>query len=398
MKFCYLPLGLMLTAGLYAPSQAQPPTAALPEMQPQVAPKNTELSIEQLDEIIGEVPPLVLEADGESLASVLDEVALQTGVKFNIFDSQKTKPVKIDAKTATPFWDVMLQAMRSTGSRFYRHPKSFTIVDNSKFDFLQPSMTGLGSSTGAFYVLASKVARPHEQILGDDRTGPARTLSNVPVQIELQIFAHPRARMVDSQELALIESVDDIGKTYRPRLNYNGYYGSARHTLNIYEVSPGAKVLKSVKGEYRLGVILKSELWEVPGILEARKVTKTSAGWNFVLESVVQEKGDYVLYLTAEDPTPRATKKVAGSEKTPVRDAILTTFESIRLLDAAGKPLRGRASRRDVNNKIHIKVVFSMTDFAGLPSAGEPVTMSWDMPSEVALVSVPFEFKDIPLP
>jgi hypothetical protein len=309
------------------------------------------------------------------------------------------KTATVHAATATPFWGVVLQALESSNTFLHRSIHRNVIAPFYEAGLVTPD--GIGSSAGSFHVLASKTTRLSEFNLRrpapGNTTPPAKTQGAV--QLHVRLLEHPKARFVGRRTLTLDEAVDDTGKVYKSGPTDRPSFAGDGDLLDIGQVSAEAKILKSVKGNYRIGTLLKTEMWEVPLALDAKDLTKTRGDWTFRVLKIVKNANDYVVHLTIANNAPAGVRDRANNSM--MHDAMwLTPYEDVNLLDVAGKKLElhGTSSTGE-GDAIKLELTFGRNkpvDNAAV--IGEPIKLVWEQPVEVAFVSVPFEFKDIPLP
>jgi len=200
------------------------------------------------------------------------------------------------------------------------------------------------------------------------------------------IYVDPKARLVNS-EVRITEVFGAKGESLKrttPDANGTRHLGVRRATGCSVPVmlndADGEQRIARLSGSVR-GVLLHCEKWEIPNVLEAGTVTRATRLGRFTFVSARRQ----------------GANRYAVSAIIPKnRDFIdhLTEYEEFNPVDDGGRLLPfSEASWSDKLRATQIELVFVRpVDF------GEPVKLAWEIPSRAQEVSIPVEFKDLPLP
>jgi hypothetical protein len=179
--------------------------------------------------------------------------------------------------------------------------------------------------------------------------------------------------------------------------NSNGY-SSGRQGVWQFQSSLDASAalgnkIDHLKGSVKFGVQAEMIKIEIPDVLNAKKVIKTAGDVKLTLEEVKKESNDR---YTAKIVVSRPRNADSNSNDLNV--------QGIQLLDADGKPLdnQGYGGNGGANGEYTYTMNFGRNERYGRNGRevkpGVPAKLVWEVPTKVTEITVPFEFKDLPLP
>jgi len=337
-------------------------------------------------------------------AEVLAAITQQTKVAF----APGTDNLLADAKpfdadfTAAPLWQAVLEVSSKTGLTFHSLNKDGQVV-------LQPATTDIptapAAAAGPFLVTLSRVEVNISR--GRDFAGqkPMNARNNdfqsPPCQLYLFAWGEPRLKPIRWFVDSIEECVTDNGAKLEPRRGWGEggsvtggrVNGLGETQLTLLGNLEGAKRIERLRVRARFVLQRQTQKLELGDVLTLRNSRQLVGG--FPVEIVQVNKvvdGQYAYELLAK----RGGKSQAEWELFKA----LLDHHPVRLQDAKGTALGfsgGGASYGPDEVRITNNVRCEPLGGGG-KAAGEPVTLVWEFPSEVEQVSVPLEFRDVPLP
>jgi hypothetical protein len=221
-----------------------------------------------------------------------------------------------------------------------------------------------------------------------------------PCQLYLFAWGEPRLKPVRWFVDAVEECVTDNGVELAPRNRPPGatVAGGRVNTANETQLTllgnvEGAKRIERLKVKARFVLQRETQKLELDNVLAVRNSPHIVMG--FAVEIVHVNKvveGQYAYELVAK----RGGKSQAEWELFKS----MLDVSPVRLLDADGKAL-GFSGGGSSYGRDEVRITNTLRCEArggGGKAPGEPVKLVWEFPSEVEQVSVPLEFRDVPLP
>lgn len=219
--------------------------------------------------------------------------------------------------------------------------------------------------------------------------------------MNLGVFIDPKIKVTKFSQFVVVDSAeDDLGQSMLPdparRQNYfGGQMSLASHAWDAsamlkYPAKPGKKIAR-LKGHVTFDVQVKSEMLTIPNLLTAKEVTITAGHYVMTVHNTTKEgtgsgeNGNYQVKFTASRD---------ASVEGPFNYWELINY--IQVQDAQGHALTnlGIGSGRIEKNTAELTARFQSVGKA----IGAPATLLWEAITESKELSVPFEFKDLPLP
>jgi hypothetical protein len=217
--------------------------------------------------------------------------------------------------------------------------------------------------------------------------------------LSLQFMAYPEPNLQVVQanyQVGLDEAVDDEGNSLLRQERNSSGYSSGRQGVWQFQSSLDASAalgnkIDHLKGSVKFGVQAEMVKIEIPDVLNAKKVVKTAGDVKLTLEEIKKESNDrYIAKIVVARP------RNADSNNLNV--------QSIQLLDAEGKPLdnQGYGGGGGGNGEYTYTMNFGRNERYGRNGRegkpGVPAKLVWEVPTKITEITVPFEFKDLPLP
>jgi hypothetical protein len=219
--------------------------------------------------------------------------------------------------------------------------------------------------------------------------------------IRFTVYAEPKIKVLKGLYSAEIEeAVDENGAPLAPqqarpdRMATNSSWAWSMNAILTPPPGVGERI-ERLRGSGRFIIQTRSEKAEIDDILNAKGVVKVIQNDRLVIKEVKTTGVTYTVHLALERGGPSGGGAALAADWNENNLAA-----TLRLVDANGDPLtrRNYASGGVTDEQVSMNLIFSRQDWNGNVSAGEPVKLIWEVPTETAEISVPFEFRDLPLP
>lgn len=340
---------------------------------------------------------ITIKADRITPAELFARVSEQCGVKLetmppNLFDSMRDNRLSIDIDHQ-PFWPAMKTMTEKTGL-------SLTGWNNDMKLTSGQNVQGPTVVSGPYQITATNIQRSRMVDLGSGASGNTFV-------VQLMIMAEPKLKMTRASGGAKLETaVDENGASLVPaggdgRVDY-GYYSSMGNMWHVQaalaDVPNIGKRIATLRGSVEAVLCTRSERIEIAQVLDAKNVDKAIGDASITLVEVARRGNDgFELRLRARLNSASAVNANGGGGGGDL-DWTRFPMQAIRLLDANGRQLQSRGSSASVTNNVYETTLqYAMLGLDGSPT-GEPVTLVWDVPVETKPITIPFEFKDLPVP
>jgi hypothetical protein len=307
----------------------------------------------------------------------------------NLWEQNPGAPVTVDVERVD-FWTAFKDVCQKTGC----YPtqggmdRRMTLQQNPGATYWNgPSVT-----SGPFLVVANRIHRANSV----DLTNPAAVQHEF--TLALSTFVEPKIRVVQANFYADVdEAVDDRGNSLVPTDRIYGTMSSGQQwmwnaTARLHYPDPpnaGTRIAR-LKGNLKFQIQTRSETLEIPEILTARNVTKRIAGRRVVFKELKKTGEQYEVQLTIH--RDGLSDREWNATQNP--------GYSIRLLDRDGHALAANGwGSSSGGPTMTYTVNYTRTVWNGQRNTvGEPHRLVWEIPTETRDVSVPFEFKNLPIP
>ena len=319
---------------------------------------------------------------------VFSELARQSDAQLrtypkDLWESRTWDDVDVDLKGVT-FWSAIKELGDKTSLSLQRPGPDREMVISQ---LAGPGWRELpGCESGVFYVSVGSVYRQQNI---DLTTNEIKRTCN----LRLTLYAEPKVRVLRGPSMTVItEAIDENGVSLNPQSSASDRNPNTGHWSWPIPatLAPPANVGKRIallRGTSKLLVQTRSQVVEVPDILHAAAPVREAAGRQLRIRSVSRN--------STETFTVSATLTRLEGESVPWADInFLNTF---RLYDADGNPLARRnygTTTAGASNTLDLSMVFARDE----GQTGEPTKLVWEVPTEMAEITVPFEFRNLPLP
>jgi len=328
---------------------------------------------------------------------VLDAIAEQAHVRFNtdVFPIAPTRTITVDAD-GLPFWDVMEQVCTQLGVCPMPEGGGQSLR-------LQPMPQNWLTQAphrvvGPFVVSVTEVHRFRTV----DLTGMRGTDERFGLQV--MVNAEPKVMVAQMSGMEVTEAVDDAGHSLlpvaRPGRGVPGMFfrGNVRAGQQIdvplqYPAADAGKKIARLRGDVKVAVGQNVERFQIDDPLGAMKVSHALPGRGIEVQITKMSDDAFTVKVTLKRGNLPQEQWMAMTNR---------AFD-IALEDADGHRMTtngwGGGGGGDEFNFTGQFTRNLMRVNGGRPQkTGQPVRLVWDVPTKVKNITVPVEFKDLPMP
>ncbi len=324
--------------------------------------------------------------------NVAAELSKQGHIEIGLWSNQQwanvvQANVTIDADRE-PFWLVMKQFCQQTGLAPYAYGantgRKITLMPGGSNWARLP-----GKMQGCFYVMPASASRSHTI----DYSAPENVSGNFSLQFTVMV--DPKLQVARySSTLRLDEATDEKGNSLIGAAMAGGSYSSGspfQCGLSAQlQYKPGTgKRLAVLKGSASFSVMEKLDTWELGDILKASDVVHLLPSGKYTLKQVTRVGAAYTGKVSINAP--------AEGNQPPMSDGG-SLHQNLRLVDAAGKSYVVTGTSGSGRGMGYDYTVNFSARGGEEGNPGEPVKMIWQIPVEMKELTVPVEFKDLPIP
>jgi hypothetical protein len=328
-----------------------------------------------------------------SAQQALESLEQQSGLKIEAgskraADQLMLTPINIDADNQ-PFWSVLEKIAEAAdlgpGPNLKTEPGvSLTEGDRGAWS------TPFTKVQGPFAIALTGVAQN-----ATIEYGVVNPYPSAPVSLTLYICPEPKVPVQAVTGIHVSKCVDETGFPIASdeQSMFQMYGWPSNQSIALRPQNAGKIAL--IEGQVTVRVATGHQHIEVPDILAARNVIQTIDGVRISINQCVKEgprgRGFPVqLTFLKDDQSDDQFKAIVARLTRAPPD----------LLDAAGKKLNHEDPMnpgQPTPDGWRYRFPFNR-GLGPQPTMGEPVKLSWDVPTQTQEVAIPFSFKDVPLP
>ena len=263
-----------------------------------------------------------------------------------------------------------------------------------------------------FVVFVRSISRDREVRFDGRHGGAAEPQRSANDEVQFELFADPKALLVDSAEAATLDdAVDDKGHSLLPdngladrHAVHFGSGGGLRLRFGSSLVYPDDGYTRLVKLDGRLRVVVASGRKTLTIPDATRAVGRPSGGWSGSRWTVTVAKATVAPAAAAATPgTPGAPGtpihvnfELEARNDDPARrvSATFHMLRTVRLTDADGLELNQSSNGGSGNDD----VVHWTIAFDGTQPVHFPLALVWELPVSTTETAVKFHFSNLPLP
>lgn len=316
----------------------------------------------------------------------------------DMWEQAKFTPQNFEYENAS-FWQVMEDLQQKFGLSFQQYGDGMRLIQGGGQRFFE----GPNSISGPFVIVAQRVHRSQSV----DLVNAGRVQNEF--YISFMGLAEPKLRILQaSSDVKIDSAVDDKGNDLSISTNAHGggYSSGINGQWNFnarlsYPENAGTKI-NLLKGS--VGIVLQTgyETFEVEDVLNAKNVEKTIGETRFVFKELTRNGERYSLKMSANVDANRG--------ESWNRISMLFYNNSggdLKLYDEQGRSfVPGSRNVNQSNNGLEATVDFVADPNVRVRRRGvqqqsppaPPTRLVLKVPTETRTMSIPFEFKDIPIP
>ncbi len=340
--------------------------------------------------------PITLDLQDVDAADAFDALFAQAKGEYGtqpanlLADKDNVAPVTLKYDKAQ-FWTVLQDLCKQTGLSLYNSGDGTRMMfstQNDKDWLTRPSVVANG-----FLIQASNVNRSWNVNLARPADG-TETL-----QVQFFAYPEPSLRVIrSSYQLKLDEATDDDGNSLIPPQNMGDGYSSGRQAVWQFQAplnskaATGNKIAK-LSGKAKFGVMTEMARLEVPDIANVKDFTKNLGSMSVTIKGLTKRAGN---------PTNETYElPITLTRKGGDNDMINMGPQGLSLHDAKGRELSSQGWSGGGGGGGNYTYTMQFGRYARGSDEnrpGAPDKLVWDVPTKIADVQIPFEFKDLPLP
>jgi hypothetical protein len=305
----------------------------------------------------------------------------------------QNQPVSIDVERQ-PFWPVvqLLSSRLKINLGISPDPNFADSERGYAIGIAGDSIQGPGEMCGPFFVVITSTGRSIQ--LSGDRT-PA---SGQRVIVEFLVLIDPKLPARGQPNGQQLELITDLGGPLQIQKLADYWATDLKQPWPLcwrfkavaeLAESP-VRSISTLRGQLT-GILatLASQRWEINDVLNAKEAIQNVGGATFSFRGMTKIS-DFAPYRLILSSYGRGETRDFGWPSRSDYDRLA----GLKLLDAQGRRFVPQ-SWHDENGKYTL--AFEPNRGAA-PTAGDPAKLLWDLPTEVAEIQIPFEFKGLPLP
>lgn len=304
------------------------------------------------------------------------------------WQSVGNSPISVDLDRV-PFWEAMRVLSEKTGVYLQEWGTGLRLTNG-------PLFPGPQSISGSFLVIADQMERNQSVKFGPNAEHEDR------LSLSLMFMAEPKIRVVRaSQNVELSEALDENGNSMIPAETPEGDNAivaigeSARWNcnaaLNFPKQNAGTR-LKLLRGSIRASLASRIEQLDFPK-LKTPATLATSDGLTVLVSQIspVNSGNQTEVHILATLPAGRGNNSDLADQ--------LSRPTCVGLFDASNRPIARESVQVNGDEKgVNVVIRFSALNGEDGTRVGPPDHLSVKVMTATKEVTVPFEFKDLPLP
>ncbi len=380
-----------------------------------------EVSPDEAEKLVMPAKGIALHLKDATLSEALDELQKQSGVKLNYGWADKNtldKKVSVDMETRyfQPAFDAITdEAGVKASLQVFGNRADYNVqFGQTNGDKTAPLLSGVGP----FQLRLQSVQSNFNQTVNVSADKKDVRSQNRQFSIDFSNKTDPIVNIVGSPMILLKRVEDDKGRSLldandnrRMRYGFEAGWG-ANNAQNVQVPAADAKMLARVEGTATYVVPSAWQQWEIADVLGKKDLThEFQSGGRTITVIVKGAEGEgNSINLKLEINAPPQGNNEGGTDPLLSFSQIAKAFT---LQDANGNVLRtggysGSGRGGAEGQKMQLSGVFVSATNGGPrgdngkmpapPEIAEPVKLVFDAPTEFVQTTVPFAFKDVPLP
>lgn len=303
----------------------------------------------------------------------------------HLFQQESFPTVTVDVEHQ-PFWAVVPRICQQLGVDFRRAQGGMRLMRSGGMQ-----TDGISRIDGPFLVVATQVSFSRTRSF-------AAKAEQTQFGIQIVVYPEPKLNVLrGSGTIQIEQAVDSNGNSLLPEgaaaVNrvwggFMGFGGWSLYAPLNYPKNIGARIAR-FKGATVFVIQVESQSIEIPDLANLQPTTRFIYNMPVSFEGFKKEGDVWRLHLRVNQPN------FGGSEWQQFMEGVQNR---LRILDSAGNALDRRGMSTSSNNAaMDMSLDFVRSNgVTGQPSS-DPVRLVWEVPTKTRELTVPIEFKDLPL-
>ena len=339
-----------------------------------------------------------LNLEGVGADEAFDQLAKQSNVELTVGNQQmwfNTDAVEVRAEKGY-FWPVFLDLCKQANVRFDPdyNQRGQTIRLNIGPGPNPQYYSSPRSVSNGFVVMATNANRSYSVAYGMPQASAS-------FSIQLTVFCDPQAGVSDLGTATVTQAEDESGKSLIPdnregRESRMFYGGGMRNALvqnagiNLANPKDIGKQIRILKGVLPARVVTKVETLEMDAF--DKPVRRELSDFDVTIELLPQKEANprnwQMRIIFAQKPGSRA------GLRREFNNDFQSLINTMNVHDKGGKRLMASPFGGNSSDGVFTQTVNLMPQ----EGAGAPAKLVWKLPKETRQITIPFEFKDLPVP
>lgn len=352
--------------------------------------KNAQAALQEIDDNRRIGPSyLTLHFKNAAASDVMAEISRQCFTPLltapeHLFQQEPFPTVTVDVDHQ-PFWAVVPKICQQLGVDFRHFQGGMRLMRSGGMQ-----ADGVSRIEGSFLIVATQIT------FSRTRSFAAK---NEQTQFGMQIAVYPEPKLNvlrGSGSIQAEQAIDDNGNSLLPEgasLNrvwggFMGFGGWSLYAPLHYPKNIGSRIAR-FKGSTGFVIQVESQKVEFPNLVSFQPATRFMYDMPVLFEAFKKEGDVWKLHLHINQPN------FGGSQWQQFMEGVQNRLQ---VLDGAGNALDHRGMSTSSNNAtMDLTLDFARSNGPTGQMSGEPVRLVWEVPTKTRELTVPIDFRDLPL-
>lgn len=352
--------------------------------------KNAQAALAEIDDNRLTGPSyLTLHLKNATASEVFAEISRQCGAPIltapdNLFQAEPFPKVTVDVDRQA-FWEVVPRICRQLGVDFRHYQGGMRLMRDGGM-----VVGGATHVDGPFLVMATQISYSRTRSF-------AGRGEQTQFGMHVAVYPEPKLNVLrGSGTIQIDQAIDDHGNSLAPEQNpmrnmwgvFMGYGGVNLVAPLHYPKNIGAR-MTHFKGSTTFVIQVESQTLDMRDLANFRPVTRTIFDMPVAFQQFKRNGDAWQLHLHIDQPN------YASADWQQFMDGVQNRLQ---ILDAQGTPFDHRGmSTGSSNGTMDMTLDYARSTTPTGQLCGEPARLLWEVPTKTRQITVPIEFKDLPL-
>lgn len=352
--------------------------------------KNAQAAIAEIDENRRIGPSyLTLHFKNAPPSEVFAEISRQCFTPLltmpdNLFQQEPFPAVTVDADHQ-PFWAVVPKICRQLGVDFRHYQGGMRLMRSGGMQ-----SDGVSQIEGAFLVIATQISYSRTRLF-------ASKAEQTQFGMQIAVYPEPKLNVLRGNGSIQVEqAIDNNGNSLLPEGaatnrvwgGFMGFGGWSLYAPLHYPKNIGTRLAR-FKGSTAFVIQVDSQKVEIPDLANFRPTTRFIYDMPVSFDEFKKEGDAWKLHLRVNQTN------FGGAAWQQFMDGVQNRLQ---VLDANGNVLDHRGMSTSTNNTaMDMSLDFARSNNSTGQLSGDPTRLVWEVPTKTRELTVPIEFKDLPL-